>query len=137
MRQGEILKLTWDKVDLERNFIRLPGTDTKNGSKRRIPIHPRVREMLLNLPRGLHTNRVFLSKGKPVNNFAGNLLICRVLKRNYCSGSYVFNRYSVQHYSLVASLSQPDHQVILPICVEEYFKREMWILLGGCLTVKN
>ena len=72
MRQGEILKLTWDKVDLERNFIRLPGTDTKNGFKRRIPIHPRVREMLINLPRGLHTNRVFLSKGKPVNNFAGN-----------------------------------------------------------------
>ena len=72
MRQGEILMLTWDKGDLERNFIRLPGTDTKNGSKRRIPIHPRVREMLLNLPRGLHTNRVFLSKGKPVNNFAGN-----------------------------------------------------------------
>jgi integrase len=72
MRQGEILELTWDKVDLERNFIRLAGTDTKNGSKRRIPIHPRVREMLINLPRGLHTNRVFLSKGKPVNNYAGN-----------------------------------------------------------------
>ena len=72
MRQGEILKLTWDKVDLERNFIRLAGTDTKNGSKRCIPIHPRVREMLINLPRGLHTNRVLLSKGKPVNNFAGN-----------------------------------------------------------------
>ena len=71
MRQGEILKLIWDKVDLERNFIRLAGTDTKNGLKRRIPIHPRV-EMLINLPRVLHTNRVFLSKGKPVNNFAGN-----------------------------------------------------------------
>ncbi len=28
--------------------------------------------MLINLPRGLHTNRVFLSKGKPVKNFAGN-----------------------------------------------------------------
>jgi integrase len=72
MRQGEILELTWDKVDLKQNFIRLAGTATKNGSKRRIPIHPRVREMLINLPRGLHTNRVFLSKGKPVNNFAGN-----------------------------------------------------------------
>ena len=72
MRQREILELTWDKVDFERNFIRLAGADTKNGSKRRIPIHPRVREMLINLPRGLHTNRVFLSKGKPVKNFAGN-----------------------------------------------------------------
>ena len=54
--------------------LRLTGTDTKNGSKRRIPIHPRVREMLINLPRGLHTNRVLLSKGKPVNNFAGNII---------------------------------------------------------------
>ena len=72
MRQGEILELTWDKVDFERNFIRLAGTDTKTGFKRRIPIHPRVREMLINLPRGLHTNRVLLSKGKPVKNFAGN-----------------------------------------------------------------
>ena len=40
--------------------------------KRRIPIHPCIREMLINLPRGLHTNWVFLSKVKPVNNFAGN-----------------------------------------------------------------
>ena len=72
MRQREILELTWDKVDFERNFIRLSGTDTKNGFKRRIPIHPLVLEMLRNLPRGLHTNRVFLSKGKPVKNFAGN-----------------------------------------------------------------
>ena len=28
--------------------------------------------MLSNLPRGLHTNRVFLNRGKPVNNFSGN-----------------------------------------------------------------
>ena len=72
MWQVEIIELTWDKIDLEWNFIRLAGTATKNGSKRRIPIHPRVREMLINLPRGLHTNRVFLSKRKPVNNFAVN-----------------------------------------------------------------
>ena len=131
MRQGEILKLTWDKVDLERNFIRLAGTDTKTGFKRRIPIHPRVREMLINLPRGLHTNRVFLSKGKPVNNFAGNLLICRVLKRNYCSGSYVFNRCSVQ-ISLLPSKRMP------------LFKRASWassliyaLFYEGALFIKG
>jgi len=72
MRQGEILELTWDKVDFERYFIRLAGRDTKNGFKRRIPIHPRVREMLSNLPRGLHTGRVSLSRGRHINNFAGN-----------------------------------------------------------------
>ena len=46
--------------------------DTKNGSKRSIPIQPRVREMLINIPRGLHTNRLFLRRGEPVNNFLGN-----------------------------------------------------------------
>jgi len=72
MRQREILELTWDNVDFESNFIRLSGMETKTGFKRRIPIHPRVREMLINLPRGLHTNRVFLNRGKPINNFSGN-----------------------------------------------------------------
>ncbi len=37
-----------------------------------IPIHPRVREMLSNLPRGLHTDRVFLNRGRHINNFTGN-----------------------------------------------------------------
>ena len=72
MRQREILELTWDNVDFESNIIRLSGLETKTGFKRRIPIHPRVREMLINLPRGLHTNRVFLNRGKPINNFSGN-----------------------------------------------------------------
>ena len=39
--------------------------------------------------------------------------IGKVVERNNRSGSYKFNGCSVQHYSLVASLSQPDHQVIL------------------------
>ena len=75
MRQGEILVLTWDKVDFERNFIRLSGMDTKNGFKRCIPIHPRVREKLINLPRGLHTSKVFFSRGKPTKIFSGHFKI--------------------------------------------------------------
>ena len=72
MRQREILELTWDNVDFESNIIRLSGLETKTGFKRRIPIHPKVREMLINIPRGLHTNRVFLNRGKPIKNFSGN-----------------------------------------------------------------
>ena len=40
----------------------------------------------------------------------------KVVKRKNLSGSYIFNGCSVQHYSLVGLLSQPDYQVILPIC---------------------
>ena len=72
LRQGEILGLTWNHIDFKRNLIILSHGETKTGFKRRIPIHPIVQSMLNGLPRGLHTNRVFLSRGKPVQNFTGN-----------------------------------------------------------------
>lgn len=48
-RRGEILKLTWDHVDLVHGFITL--TDTKNGERREIPIDATLRETLNKLPR--------------------------------------------------------------------------------------
>jgi len=44
MRSGEILGLTWDRVDLHRAEILL--TQTKNGRPRRIPLTDRAREIL-------------------------------------------------------------------------------------------
>ncbi len=49
MRRGEILKLTWDDVDIQHGFITL--TDTKNGDGREIPIDNTLRETLNRLPR--------------------------------------------------------------------------------------
>lgn len=49
MRRGEILKLTWESVDLQHGFITL--TDTKNGDGREIPIDGTLRETLNKLPR--------------------------------------------------------------------------------------
>ena len=72
MRQREILELTWDHIDFGKSLIRLRGDETKTGFNRRVPLHPRVRTMLEGLPRGLHTTRFFLSRGRPVKNFAGN-----------------------------------------------------------------
>ena len=72
MRQKEILELSWNQIDLLKNLIRLKGEDTKTGFKRRIPLHPRIRVMLENLPRGIRTNRVFLNRGKPIRSFSGN-----------------------------------------------------------------
>jgi len=66
MRLGEILKLTWDRVDLERGFMKLAGRDTKTGDARLVPmipiIHGRLKE--LTKVRSLVTNRVFLYKGR-------------------------------------------------------------------------
>jgi integrase len=66
MRKSEILDLVWGEVDLATGFIRLPPERTKTKKARAIPIHPRVLEMLKSLPRGLHTDRVFLLDGKPL-----------------------------------------------------------------------
>lgn len=47
MRQGEILGLTWDRV--EERYVTL--VDTKNGDKRQVPLSIRARELLSMLPR--------------------------------------------------------------------------------------
>ena len=65
MRKDEVVKLTWPEVDLKKGFIRLPAERTKTDSPRNIPIHPEVRATLERLPRGLHTDRVFLRYGQP------------------------------------------------------------------------
>ena len=69
LRQGEILHLTWGEVDLAAGFIRLPAGMTKTDQGRSVPIHPRVKDTLNRLPRGLHTARVFLFKGSPFGEF--------------------------------------------------------------------
>ena len=72
MRQREIVELNWDQMDLDRNIIGISGENPKTGFKRRIPIHPRVREMFFRLPRGIHTKRVFLNKERPIRAFVGS-----------------------------------------------------------------
>jgi len=66
MRLGEILPLTWDRVDLERGFIKLAGRDTKTRDARLVPMTLSIHENLKELSkvRSLVTNRVFLYKGR-------------------------------------------------------------------------
>jgi integrase len=49
MRLEEILTLTWDRVDLERGRLYLPGHLTKNGQERTVPITPTLRRELQRL----------------------------------------------------------------------------------------
>jgi integrase len=65
MRRSEVVGLLWSEIDFEKGFIRLPASRTKPKVARPVPIPPPVKNMLERLPRGLHTDRVFLRNGKP------------------------------------------------------------------------
>jgi integrase len=58
MRRGEILELTWDRVDLRAGFIRLKDIDTKTDAARSIPIGRDLREVLRHLPVALDSRGV-------------------------------------------------------------------------------
>jgi integrase len=49
MRAGEIVKLTWDRVNLDENIIEL--RDTKNGDSRYVPLTEKAAELLRSMPR--------------------------------------------------------------------------------------
>jgi len=51
MRQGEIMSLTWDKVDLSRRCVTLEIT--KNGEKRIVPLTTKATQIFRDLPRNM------------------------------------------------------------------------------------
>ena len=57
MRKSEILKLTWDRVDLKNRLILLDKT--KNGERREIPINDTLYNTLSGLTRHIKTDYVF------------------------------------------------------------------------------
>ena len=67
-RLGEILNLTWDRVDLHRGFIKLRSVDTKTKEPREVPLTPMVLAALRDLSKGrsLIGPYVFQFKGKPI-----------------------------------------------------------------------
>lgn len=75
MRWGEIINLTWNKVDLKNGFIRLKGEDTKNGKGRLIPLDlfPGLRELFreLHRVRSLSSPNVFLHGNSPILSIKG------------------------------------------------------------------
>ncbi len=73
MREGEILNLTWDRVDLKARVIRLQAEDTKDKEPMDIPICDELWKILETLPRGIRTAHVFLYKGKPVRDIRNAL----------------------------------------------------------------
>lgn len=73
MREGEILNLTRDKVDLKNQLISLEAKDTKTKMPRVIPICDELHENLCAIPRAIHDRHVFLYKGKPIRDLRTGL----------------------------------------------------------------
>jgi len=95
MRKGEILNLTWDKVDMKSRVIGLDAADTKDREARRVPICDALYNILKNIPKAIHDNHVFLFKGKPVKDFRTALRrACRVAGIPYgrrTKGGFVYH----------------------------------------------
>jgi integrase len=77
MRKGEILGLTWDKVDLKNRLIRLEAKDTKDNEPRNAPICDELYRLLISLPSRLRDSTqndyVFQYRGKPVKDIRSAL----------------------------------------------------------------
>jgi integrase len=54
MRKGEILSLTWDKLDLKKKVIKLEAQDTKDKEARTIPICDELLQVLSTIPQPIH-----------------------------------------------------------------------------------
>jgi integrase len=70
-RLGEILGLTWDKVDLKNGIVRIEAADTKNREARTVYLDDELREMFKEVfaKRRLDVRFVFLKDGKPIQSF--------------------------------------------------------------------
>ncbi len=73
MREGEILNLTRDKLDLKNRLVKLDPEDTKTRMPRVIPICDELYEILSAIPRAIHDPHVFLYKGKPIRDIRTGL----------------------------------------------------------------
>ncbi len=95
MREGEILSLTWDKVDLKDQLIKLDPEDTKTKMPRIIPIGDELYQVLKDIPRGIHSAYVFLYKGKPIRDIRTGLKVaCKnagILYGRFKKGGFVFH----------------------------------------------
>jgi integrase len=95
MRRGEILNLTWDKVDMKNRFINLEADDTKDKEKRSIPICDELYEMLTNVTRHLKNNHVFLYRGKTIKGVrSGVEKACKkadIIYGRFEKGGFIFH----------------------------------------------
>lgn len=129
MRKGEILLLTWDKVDLKKKVILLDAKDTKDGEPRRVPICDELNRILDTIPRAIHTASVFLYLGKPIKDLRTSLkTACRaagiVYGRNERDG-FIFHdlRHTFNTYMRKAGVAESVIMSITGHSTREMFDR--------------
>lgn len=112
MRKGEILGLTWNKVDIKNRVIRLEPEDTKDNEPRTIPMCDKLLEILKGIPRGIHNGHVFLYKGKPIAGFTNALKkACKkagILYGRFVKDGFIFHdlRHTFNTYMRKAGVSE-------------------------------
>ncbi|WP_167072453.1 tyrosine-type recombinase/integrase [Sphingomonas vulcanisoli] len=82
LRQGNILALTWDRVDMTRRIATIEHRDTKNGDALGVPLND-VAIGVLAKERGKHDSHVFTFWGAPLRNannraWRATLKACRI-----------------------------------------------------------
>jgi integrase len=88
MRKGEVINLTWDKVDMKSHVIRLDAADTKDREARQVPICNELYNIMKEIPRAIHDDHVFLFKGKPIKDIRTALTrACRNAEIPYGRGT--------------------------------------------------
>ncbi len=152
MRRGEILSLTWDKVDMEKRLIKLEAKDTKDNEPRTIPILPELYEILKSTPKAIHVEcpkcqkkqparnktcecgtelhlHVFLYRGKPVDSIKTGLIkACTDAKITYgrfVKDGFVFHdlRHTFNTYMRKAGVAQSVIMKITGHSTDEMFRR--------------
>ncbi len=95
MRKGEILNLTWDKLDLKNRIIQLEADDTKDDEPRTIPLCDELAAVLKSVPRAIHDDHVFQYRGKPVTDIRKGLKVgCEgagIKYGRFVKGGFVFH----------------------------------------------
>lgn len=129
MTKGEILTLTWPKVDLKNRVIRLDAQDTKDRNARNVPICKELYDILKKIPKAVHTDHVFLYKGKPVRDIRTGLKkackgACISYGRNK-RGGFVFHdlRHCFNTYMRKAGVAEPVIMGITGHSTREMFDR--------------
>jgi len=113
MRRGEILNLTWSKVDLKNRVICLDTRATKDPEAGTVPICKELFDILKIIPKSAHDDHVFLYKGKPIKDIRTGLKkACKDACISYGrkkKGGFVFHdlRHCFNSYMRKAGVSEP------------------------------
>jgi integrase len=95
MRLGEILKLTWDKVDLTKRLIHLKAEDTKERKPKVVPIARPLRDILLTLPGRAAEGFVFTYAKKQVADVTEGIesacVASGIVYGRFAEGGFVFH----------------------------------------------